>query len=131
MREAQDWVVRLTSGEATAEVAEALQRWRKKSREHRRAFAEANLMWDRLHAAATQSKAKQQLAAERRAAANGASSDARMFFRRHGCQWRGRCSLRRGKASASSVAFFSRGHGPTIVLTSVSSSSSSSSMMFH
>src|ERR1700758_5406150 len=51
-REAQQWVMRLTSGEATAADAEALKRWRLTSRAHRQAFAEANLLWDKLRPAA-------------------------------------------------------------------------------
>jgi transmembrane sensor len=54
-REAQDWVMRLTSGDATAADAEALHRWRGTSRAHRQAFAEANLLWDKLHPAAADS----------------------------------------------------------------------------
>jgi transmembrane sensor len=53
-REAHDWVMRLTSGEATAADAEALHRWRRTSRAHRQAFAEANLLWDKLRPAAAQ-----------------------------------------------------------------------------
>jgi len=51
-REAYQWVMRLTSGEATAADAEALHRWRQTSRAHRRAFAEANRLWDKLGPAA-------------------------------------------------------------------------------
>lgn len=54
-REALDWVMRLTSGEATTADADALHRWRQTSRAHRRAFAEANLLWDKLRPAATDS----------------------------------------------------------------------------
>src|ERR1700749_215099 len=53
-REAQQWVMRLTSGEATAADAEALNRWRLTSRAHRQAFAEANLLWDKLRPAAAE-----------------------------------------------------------------------------
>jgi transmembrane sensor len=42
------WVMRLTSGEATTADAEALNRWRAESQAHRQAFAEANLLWDKL-----------------------------------------------------------------------------------
>jgi transmembrane sensor len=51
-REAQEWVMRLTSGEATSADSEALHRWRSRSRAHRRAFAEANLLWNKLWPAA-------------------------------------------------------------------------------
>lgn len=61
-REARDWVMRLTSGEATAEDAEALKRWRKTSREHRRAFAEANLLWDKMRPAAVESAVRNPIA---------------------------------------------------------------------
>ena len=53
-REAQEWVTRLTSGEATAADAEALNRWRQTSRAHRRAFAEANLLWEKLQPVAAE-----------------------------------------------------------------------------
>jgi transmembrane sensor len=53
-REAQAWVTHLTSGEATAADAEALNRWRRTSRAHRRAFAEANLLWEKLQLAAAE-----------------------------------------------------------------------------
>ncbi|GGF51577.1 sigma factor regulator VreR [Aliidongia dinghuensis] len=52
--EAMAWVMRLTSGEATAADAEALNRWRAQSQTHRRAFAEANLLWDKLGPAAVE-----------------------------------------------------------------------------
>ncbi|WP_370631428.1 DUF4880 domain-containing protein [Methylosinus sp. Sm6] len=57
-REARDWVVRLTSGEATTADAEALDRWRRTSPAHRLAFAEANRLWDGLRPAAVESKAR-------------------------------------------------------------------------
>lgn len=57
-REAHEWVTRLTSGEATAADAEALNRWRSTSRAHRRAFAEANQLWRTLHPAARQIAAR-------------------------------------------------------------------------
>lgn len=58
MREATAWVMRLTSGEATAADAEALRRWRAQSQAHRKAFAEANLMWDTLGPAARMTAGK-------------------------------------------------------------------------
>jgi transmembrane sensor len=54
-REAYQWVMRLTSGEVTTADVEALTRWRLTSRAHRRAFAEANLLWDKLGPAALES----------------------------------------------------------------------------
>jgi transmembrane sensor len=57
-REAYEWVMRLTSGEATTADAEALHRWRQTSQAHRRAFAEANLLWDKLRPAAVESASR-------------------------------------------------------------------------
>ncbi len=54
-REAYQWVMRLTSGEVTTADVEALTHWRLTSRAHRRAFAEANLLWDKLGPAASES----------------------------------------------------------------------------
>ncbi len=51
-REAQEWLVRLTSGEATAGDLRALKQWCARSPVHARAFAEANLLWDSLGTAA-------------------------------------------------------------------------------
>ncbi len=45
-REARDWVMRLSSGSVTAADAAELHRWRATSRAHRKAFAEANHLWD-------------------------------------------------------------------------------------
>jgi transmembrane sensor len=49
--QAMAWVVRLTSGQATAEDAVALSRWRDESALHRQAFAEAKLLWQTLEPA--------------------------------------------------------------------------------
>jgi len=57
-REAHQWLMRLTSGEMTAADARALTRWRQTSRAHRRAFAEANLLWDKLGPAAEESASR-------------------------------------------------------------------------
>jgi transmembrane sensor len=46
------WIMRLASGRATTDDAEALQRWRAESPMHRRAFAEAKLLWEALGPAA-------------------------------------------------------------------------------
>jgi transmembrane sensor len=51
-REAQEWVVLLTSGRATTADAAALKRWCDRSRLHAEAFAEANLLWDGIESAA-------------------------------------------------------------------------------
>lgn len=45
-RQAMDWLRRLTSGEMTRAELDDFNRWRGKSPEHRRALAEANLLWD-------------------------------------------------------------------------------------
>lgn len=50
--EAQAWLVRLTSGEATAADSRDLASWCARSPAHARAFAEANALWDRLEQAA-------------------------------------------------------------------------------
>jgi transmembrane sensor len=50
--QAMAWVVRLASGTATTEDAEALRRWRGENPLHRQAFAEAKLLWEALGAAA-------------------------------------------------------------------------------
>ena len=50
--EAQAWLMRLTSGDATTADAQALKAWCGRSPAHARAFAEANLLWDRLETAA-------------------------------------------------------------------------------
>lgn len=47
-REAQEWLLRLTSGRATSADADALRRWCGRSSAHAEAFAEANLLWDGL-----------------------------------------------------------------------------------
>ena len=45
-REALHWLRRLTSGEVTSAELNAFEHWRAESAEHRRALAEANLLWD-------------------------------------------------------------------------------------
>jgi transmembrane sensor len=47
-REAQEWLLRLTSGRATVADAAALKRWCGQSRAHAEAFAEANRLWENL-----------------------------------------------------------------------------------
>lgn len=51
-REAQEWLLRLTSGNVTVADAEALKRWCARSKTHARAFAEASLLWENLGTAA-------------------------------------------------------------------------------
>ncbi|MGK6317383.1 FecR family protein [Neorhizobium sp. DT-125] len=47
-REATAWVVRITSGTATADDADALMRWRARSPAHEQAFREAARLWKNL-----------------------------------------------------------------------------------
>lgn len=53
--QAMAWIMRLTSGKATEEDASALRRWRDESDSHRRAFAEAKLLWETLGPATRES----------------------------------------------------------------------------
>jgi transmembrane sensor len=57
-REALDWLRRLTSGEVTRAELDALDRWRAESPGHRRALAEANLLWDVLGKVAHEADAR-------------------------------------------------------------------------
>ena len=52
-REAIDWIVRLTSGEATVEDAERLKVWRARSADHEQAFRRASTAWRKTGAAGT------------------------------------------------------------------------------
>ena len=52
--QATAWLMLLTSGNATADDAEALRRWREQSPAHQAAFAEAKLFWQVLGPAATE-----------------------------------------------------------------------------
>jgi transmembrane sensor len=63
-REAYQWVMRLTSGTATTADLQLLTRWRQTSPAHRRAFAEANLLWDKLGPAAVESAGKSAASAQ-------------------------------------------------------------------
>ena len=47
-KEAQQWLLRLTSGAATTEDADAFEYWCALSRAHREAFAEARRLWENL-----------------------------------------------------------------------------------
>lgn len=53
-RQAQDWLVRLTSGQATQADAQALQHWCARSPAHAQAFAQARQLWLLLGPAARQ-----------------------------------------------------------------------------
>ncbi|WP_420235403.1 FecR/PupR family sigma factor regulator [Pseudomonas sp. ABY48] len=46
--EAQDWIVRLTSGRATTTDANALNAWCQRSPAHAQAFEEAKTLWHAL-----------------------------------------------------------------------------------
>lgn len=50
--QAMAWILRLASGRATRTDADSLNRWREASEVNRKAFAEANLLWDKLGPAA-------------------------------------------------------------------------------
>lgn len=52
LQQAQQWQVRLHSGEVSHDDIEAMRRWRASSEAHRRAFAEASMRWSVLRAAA-------------------------------------------------------------------------------
>lgn len=58
-REALDWLRVLTSGEVTRADLAALDRWRAESPQHRRALAEANLLWDVLGKVAHEAEARE------------------------------------------------------------------------
>ncbi|WP_266157159.1 FecR family protein [Dyella silvatica] len=51
-REARDWLLCLTSGQATARDASAFKQWCGQSRAHAQAFAETRLLWENLGTAA-------------------------------------------------------------------------------
>jgi transmembrane sensor len=53
-REATAWLVRITSGTATTEDAEALLRWRSRSAAHEKAFQQSARLWKNLGPALTQ-----------------------------------------------------------------------------
>ena len=72
-REAQHWLIRLTSGEATSEDARAFSDWCARSQAHRRAFAESRRLWQRIGDAAS---------AETVPAENAPRYDRRAFLQR-------------------------------------------------
>ncbi|WP_460415568.1 FecR family protein [Pseudomonas sp. microsymbiont 2] len=55
-RQAQDWLVRLTSGQATHADAQALRQWCARSPAHAEAFAQARQLWHLLGPAARQAR---------------------------------------------------------------------------
>jgi transmembrane sensor len=93
-REAYQWVMRLTSGEATTADTAALTRWRQTSQAHRRAFAEANLLWNKLGPAAVESACRGAASAQAAMGRPLAGSDRRL----------GRRAFLGGAMAASAVA---------------------------
>lgn len=77
-REAQGWLVLLTSGRATASDAHALREWCAQSPEHARAFEQAKLLWQQLRPAAEQLQAPRHLG--RRAFLGGAIAASAAFL---------------------------------------------------
>jgi transmembrane sensor len=70
-REALDWVRRLGSGEVSRADLDALEIWRMAGAQNRRAFAEANLLWDVLGKVATEADIRDRLGRSPRALAAG------------------------------------------------------------
>lgn len=58
-REAQAWLVRLTSGQVTSGDAEAFRAWCGRSPAHARAFAEARVLWDSLEPAVRRARQRE------------------------------------------------------------------------
>jgi transmembrane sensor len=79
--QATAWVMRLTSGQATAEDAAALRRWRDKSALHRQAFADAKLFWETLEPAAKEIalRGEDESALHRRSVVGRRAHDARWY----------------------------------------------------
>lgn len=57
-REARDWAAKLGCGQMSVADLTALERWRGSSRDHRRALARANLLWDVLGKVAHEARAQ-------------------------------------------------------------------------
>ncbi|MDP2147544.1 MAG: DUF4880 domain-containing protein, partial [Pseudomonas sp.] len=55
--EARDWLVLLTSGQATVADAKALRQWCAQSPEHAQAFEQAKRLWQQLTPALTEAQA--------------------------------------------------------------------------
>jgi transmembrane sensor len=79
-REAQAWLLRLTSGQATTHDGEAFRRWCALSPQHRQAFAQARRLWGALGPAALAVQTPPPAAAVRRSAGIGARSLSRRAF---------------------------------------------------
>ncbi|WP_033036484.1 FecR family protein [Pseudomonas sp. GM102] len=76
--EAQDWLILLTSGRATAADARALREWCAQSPEHARAFEQSKLLWQQLQPAAEGLQAPRHLG--RRAFLGGAIAASAAFL---------------------------------------------------
>lgn len=76
--EAQDWLILLTSGRATAADARALRQWCAQSPEHARAFEQSKLLWQQLQPAAERLQAPRHLG--RRAFLGGAIAASAAFL---------------------------------------------------
>ncbi|MFO2465981.1 DUF4880 domain-containing protein [Pseudomonas sp. 15FMM2] len=76
--EARDWLVLLTSGQATVADAKALRHWCAQSPEHARAFEEAKVLWQQLAPAAGQLQAPRHFG--RRAFLGGAVAASAALF---------------------------------------------------
>ena len=76
--EAQDWLILLTSGRATAADARALRQWCAQSPEHARAFEQSKLLWQQLQPAAERLQASRPLG--RRAFLGGAIAASAAFL---------------------------------------------------
>ena len=77
-REAQGWLVLLTSGRATVADANALREWCAQSPEHAQAFEQAKVLWHQLRPAAEQMQAPRHFG--RRAFLGGAIAASAAFF---------------------------------------------------
>lgn len=66
--EARDWLVLLTSGQATVADAKALRQWCAQSPEHAQAFEQAKRLWQQLTPALTEAQAPGTLAGGRSSA---------------------------------------------------------------
>ena len=80
-REARDWVIRLSSGDLTAAEAAELNHWRAASGANRKAFAEANRLWEMATQSASEAIAEGASAAWVQPASKpGAGVDRRFFL---------------------------------------------------
>jgi len=80
-REAQAWLLRLTSGQATTNDAEAFRHWCGLSQEHAQAFAHVRLLWQNLGPAMAAVQRREQLRAAESSATSATPSPRRMTRR--------------------------------------------------